>query len=91
MAPFREMEMSDHPILEFLVRSTIILSTKLRPNTTKDHMLTLVVVPVVHTFKVKHTGIVVVLAWEDGSIEVTGVSIGDRVTVRVPSTETCSR
>lgn len=52
------------------------------------NLLTLVVVPVVNSLKVEYTSIVVILAREDNGVEVSGVRVGDGVTVGVPSTET---
>ena len=51
--------------------------------------LTLIVLPLVNIFKVVDTSIVVVLTGENDVVKVAGMSIGDWVTVRVPSSEAC--
>lgn len=50
----------------------------------------LVLLPVADILEVVNTSIVVVLTGENDVVEVAGMSIGDWVTVRVPSSEACS-
>lgn len=49
----------------------------------------LVVLPVVHILEVINTSIVVVLTGENDVVQVAGMSVGDWVTVGVPSSEAC--
>jgi hypothetical protein len=80
MGPDRLMLMSDQPILELFVRSTVGVSALIIQSYSAVY-LTLVVLPGLHIFEVVDPGIVVVLAWEYNCIHVSGMCISNRMTL----------
>mgnify|MGYP007135346734 CR=1 FL=1 len=72
---------------ENLLRSTAAVSVTLQVEGIL--LLTLILLPLVDVLKVENTGVIVVLAREDNIIHITGVSIGNRMTVGIPTSEAC--
>lgn len=81
--------MSDQPIRELLVRSTVSVSGNLKENVLDR--LTLVVLPLVDILKVVDSRIVVVLAGEHDVINVARVRVRDRMACLVSVIRSRSR
>lgn len=88
MGPVMLRATSDHPILELLVRSTGGGKLRLAGWKTgyQDINLTFVLVPVSDVMEIIHSGIVVVLSRKHDSIQISGMSISDRVSYIADST-----